>query len=49
MTVTLFVAAGVACLASLASVVAIQIQKSNNYDEHIVRAQELRAELARSR
>ena len=34
-----------ACLASLASVIAIQIQKSNNYDEHIVRAQELRAAL----
>ena len=34
-----------ACLASLASVVAIQIQKSNNYEEHIVRAQELRAAL----
>ena len=34
-----------ACLASLASVIAIQIQKSNNYDEHIVRAQGLRAAL----
>jgi hypothetical protein len=34
-----------ACLASLASVIAIQIQKSNNYEEHIVRAQELRAAL----
>ena len=34
-----------ACLASLASVVAIQIQKSNNYEEHIVRAQGLRAAL----
>ena len=34
-----------ACLASLASVVAIQIQKSNNYEEHIVRAQGLRATL----
>jgi len=35
----------IACLASLASVVAIQIQKSNNYEEHIVRAQGLRATL----
>ena len=34
-----------ACLASLASVIAIQIQKSNNYEEHIVRAQGLRAAL----
>jgi hypothetical protein len=34
-----------ACLASLVSVVAIQIQKSNNYEEHIVRAQGLRAAL----
>jgi pSer/pThr/pTyr-binding forkhead associated (FHA) protein len=34
-----------ACLASLVSVVAIQIQKSNNYEEHIVRAQGLRATL----
>ena len=34
-----------ACLASLASVIAIQVQKSNNYDEHIVRAQGLRAAL----
>lgn len=34
-----------ACLASLASVVAIQIQKSNNYEEHIARAQGLRAAL----
>src|SRR2546429_340775 len=30
-----------ACLASLASVIAIQVQKSNNYEEHIVRAQGL--------
>ena len=34
-----------ACLASLASVIAIQVQKSNNYEEHIVRAQGLRATL----
>jgi hypothetical protein len=34
-----------ACLASLVSVIAIQIQKSNNYEEHIVRAQGLRAAL----
>jgi pSer/pThr/pTyr-binding forkhead associated (FHA) protein len=34
-----------ACLASLASVIAIQIQKSNNYEEHIVRAQGLRVAL----
>ena len=34
-----------ACLASLAGVIAIQVQKSNNYDEHIVRAQGLRAAL----
>jgi O-antigen/teichoic acid export membrane protein len=34
-----------ASLSSLASVVAIQIQKSNNYEEHIVRAQGLRATL----
>jgi Inner membrane component of T3SS, cytoplasmic domain len=34
-----------ACLASLVSVVAIQIQKSNNYEERIVRAQGLRAAL----
>ena len=34
-----------ACLASLASVTAIQMQKSNNYEEHIVRAQALRAAL----
>jgi hypothetical protein len=34
-----------ASLSSLACVIATQIQKSNNYDEHIVRAQELQAEL----
>ena len=34
-----------ASLSSLACVIATQIQKSNNYDEHIVRAQELRATL----
>jgi hypothetical protein len=34
-----------ASLSSLACVIATQIQKSHNYDEHIVRAQELRAEL----
>jgi hypothetical protein len=34
-----------ASLSSVACVIATQIQKSNNYDEHIVRAQELRAEL----
>jgi hypothetical protein len=34
-----------ASLSSLASVVAIQIQKSSNYEEHIVRAQGLRATL----
>jgi pSer/pThr/pTyr-binding forkhead associated (FHA) protein len=34
-----------ASLCSLASVVAIQIQKSNNYEEHIARAQGLRATL----
>ncbi len=34
-----------ASLSSLASVVAIQIQKSNNYEEHILRAQGLRATL----
>jgi quinol-cytochrome oxidoreductase complex cytochrome b subunit len=34
-----------ASLSSLASVVAIQVQKSNNYEEHIVRAQGLRATL----
>jgi hypothetical protein len=34
-----------ASLASLATVAAIQIQKSNNYEEHIVRAQGARAAL----
>jgi hypothetical protein len=34
-----------ASLSSLATVAAIQIQKSNNYEEHIVRAQEVRAAL----
>jgi len=34
-----------ASLSSLACVIATQMQKSHNYDEHIVRAQELRAEL----
>jgi hypothetical protein len=34
-----------ASLSSLATVAAIQIQKSNNYEEHIVRAQGVRAAL----
>lgn len=34
-----------AALCSLACVIATQMQKSHNYDEHIVRAQELRATL----
>ena len=34
-----------ATLCSLACVIATQMQKSHNYDEHIVRAQELRATL----
>jgi hypothetical protein len=34
-----------ASLSSLACVIATQIQKSSNYEEHIVRAQELRATL----
>jgi hypothetical protein len=34
-----------ASLSSLATVAAIQIQKSNNYEEHIVRAQGMRAAL----
>ena len=34
-----------ASLSSLATVAAIQIQKSNNYEEHIIRAQEVRAAL----
>lgn len=34
-----------AALCSLACVIATQMQKSNSYDEHIVRAQELRATL----